>query len=344
MSTTRSLPNSLLSHHDEIQAELKEIIDSSPLPLYGMLRYHMGWQDKHGYPRPKKAGKLIRPTFCLLSCQAVGGNTSQILPAAAALELVHNFSLIHDDIEDASSERHHQPTVWKLWGKPQAINVGDAMFTLAHLALLRLKGRGVSEEKTIQAAQMLSQACIELCEGQYLDIAYESRLIITTEDYLDMITKKTASLLAASTSIGAYLGTEDENVVNCLCQFGKEIGLAYQIHDDVLGIWGREESTGKSASDISQRKKNLPVVYGLENSKGEDRAKLLRLYSQKSIRGEDVLEVVRILEQLGARDYAQNSSEQYYHRALAQLEAAGLDTSRQAPLREAVRFLIGRDY
>ena len=160
-----------------------------------------------------------------------------------------------------------------------------------------------------------------------------------------MIAKKTASLIAASTSIGAYLGTEDENTMSCLYQFGKEIGLAYQIHDDILGIWGIEESTGKSvAGDVSQRKKTLPVIYGLKNSEGEDRAKLLRLYSKKSIKGEGIFEVIRILEQLGARDYARNLGEQYYHRALVQLEAAGLDAPKQATLREAARFLIKRDY
>jgi len=339
------LPELPISYHDEVQTELKEIIDDRSLPLYRMLRYHMGWQDKHGYPCSKKSGKLIRPTLCLLSCQVVGGNTSQILPAAAALELIHNWSLIHDDIEDVSSERHHRPTVWKVWGKSQAINAGDVMFTLAYLALLRLRGKGVSEAKIVQAIRILSQACIELCEGQYLDITYENRLDITGEDYLDMIAKKTASLMAASTSLGAYLGTEDEKMVSCLYQFGKEIGLAYQIRDDILGIWGIEESTGKSvASDVSQRKKTLPVVYGLKNSKGEDRAKLLNRYSQKSIKGEDILEVVRILDQVGARDYAQNLAEQHYHQALAQLESAGLDISRQAPLREAARFLIKRDY
>ena len=267
-----------------------------------------------------------------------------MLPAAAALELIHNFSLIHDDIEDASCERHQQPTVWKLWGQSQAINAGDAMFSLAYLALLKLGKNGIADGKIIYSTHMLTEACIELCEGQYLDIAFESRLDITIEDYLNMIAKKTAALMAVSTFLGAYLGAEDEELVDSLYRFGKELGLAYQIRDDILGIWGVEESTGKSTNDISRRKKTLPVVYGLANSNHDDREKLKKLYSQEHIEGEDIIEVVRILEQLGARNYARSLAEQYYHRALVQLDVTGLDASRQAPLREAASFLLERDY
>jgi len=304
----------------------------------------MGWQDEQGQPCSRESGKFIRSTLCLLSCQAVGGDTSQVVPAAAAVELIHNFSLIHDDIEDASYERHHRPTVWRLWGQSQAINAGDAMFTLAYLALLRLKERGIADEKVTGSTKMLSLACLDLCEGQCLDIEYENRLDITIEDYLDMVAKKTAALLAASTSLGAYLGGKDGKSEDFFYLFGKELGIAYQICDDILGIWGVEASTGKSASDIPQRKKTLPVVYGLQSSEGEVRDKLERLYARKSIEGEDITEVTKVLEQLGARDYAENLAEQYYYKALAHLEATRLDISRQAPLKEAACFLLKRDF
>jgi len=345
MSANYGLPEFFASYRNAVQAELKEIIDGSSLTPYGMLRYHMGWQDERSHPCHRESGKFVRSTLCLLSCQAVGGDTMQILPAAAALELIHNFSLIHDDIEDASRERHHRPTLWKLWGQPQAINAGDAMFSLAYLALLKLGKNGIADNKIIHSIHMLTKACLQLCEGQYLDIDYENRLDITIESYLNMIAKKTAALMAASTSLGAYLGTEDGKVVNSLYWFGEELGLAYQIYDDVLGVWGVEERVGKSVeSDISRRKKTLPVVYGLENSEGEDREKLDKLYAQEHIQGENVSQVVKILDQLGTRDYAQKLAGQYYHQALAQLDATGLDASRQAPLREAARFLLERDY
>jgi geranylgeranyl diphosphate synthase type I len=344
MSIKYGLPESFTSYRNTVRVELKKVINSCPLALGNMLRYHMGWQNEHGHSCSRESGKFIRSTLCLLSCQAVGGDTSQVMPAAAAVELIHNFSLIHDDIEDASYERHHRPTVWTLWGQSQAINAGDAMFTLAYLALLRLKEKGIADEKIASSAKMLSLACLELCEGQYLDVEYENRLDITIEDYLGMAAKKTAALLAVSTSLGAYLGSEDSKLVDSFHLFGKELGIAFQICDDMLGIWGVEESIGKSASDISRRKKTLPVVYGLQNSAGEARKRLERLYSQKSIEGEDIREVTRILDHLGARDYAENLAEQYYCKALAQLEATGLDTSKQALLKETACFLLKRDF
>ncbi len=344
MGTKYSLPKSFTSYRDTVRVELEKVIDSCPPALGNILRYHMGWQDEYGRYCSRGSGKFIRPTLCLLSCQAVGGNTSGVTPAASAIELIHNFSLIHDDIEDASYERHHRPTVWRLWGQSQAINAGDAMFTLAYLALLRLKEKGIADEKIANCAEMLSLACLELCEGQYLDVEYESRLNITVEDYLAMATKKTGALLAVSTSLGAYLGSDDSKLVESFHLFGKELGVAFQIRDDILGIWGIEESVGKSTGDIWRRKKTLPVVYGLQNNKGTARKNLAKLYSQESIEGEDIREVTKILDNAGARDYAENLAEQYYCRALAQLEATRLDTSSLAPIKETACFLLKRDF
>jgi geranylgeranyl diphosphate synthase type I len=343
MSKQQSLPKVFTPYRDAVIVELKNVIDSCPPALGNILRYHMGWRDEHGHSCSEQSGKFIRATLCLLSCQAVGGNTSQAIPAAAAIELIHNFSLIHDDIEDASYERHHRPTVWKLWGQSQAINAGDAVFTLAYLALLRLKERGIADEKIASCAEMLSLACLELCEGQYLDIEYEDRLDITVEGYLGMAGKKTAALFGACTSLGAYLGSEDRKLVDSFHLFGKELGIAFQIYDDILGIWGVEERTGKSAGDISRRKKTLPVAYGLQSRDGRARERLRKLYSQECIDGEDIAEITKILDHLGARDYAENLAEQYYCEALTQLEATGLDTSQKAPLKEIGCFLLKRD-
>ncbi|MDH4067698.1 MAG: polyprenyl synthetase family protein [Dehalococcoidia bacterium] len=344
MVKEHELPSSFASYRDTVIVESKKIIDSCPPALGNILRYHMGWRDEHGHFCRKESGKFIRSILCLLSCRAVGGDTSQAIPAAAAIELMHNFSLIHDDIEDTSYERHHRPTVWKLWGESQAINAGDAMFALAYSGLLRLKEKGIAAGDIVNCIKMLSEACLELCEGQYLDVEYENRLDVTVEDYLDMAAKKTAALFAVATSLGAYLGNEDSKLVASFRSFGGELGMVFQIHDDILGIWGAEESVGKSAGDVCQRKKTLPVAYGLQNSKGTARKRLRKRYSQESIEGEDIKEVTKILDDLGARNYAENLAEQYYYRALAHLEASCLDTSSVAPLKEAAGFLFKRDF
>jgi len=329
-------------YRDSVQNELKEIINRTPPSLRNILRYHMGWENEKGYARQGKPGKFIRSVLHLLSCRAVGGDTAQVLPSAAAVEFVHNLSLIHDDIQDRSHERRGRPTVWKLWGKSQAINIGDFMFALASLALLKLKDNGVASEEIVHSFHLLTAACKELCEGQYLDIEFENRVDITVEDYLNMIRKKTAALIAASTSMGAYLGKGGEKV-QYFYQFGEALGMAYQIRDDILGIWGRKESTGKSMEeDLRQRKKTLPVVYALRESK--DKAKLERLYSQGHIEGGDIPIVMEILDQSGARDHAQHLVQQFCRRALELLETSGVERDRQAPLKQIARSLAERNY
>jgi geranylgeranyl diphosphate synthase, type I len=341
----RVLPGFFISYREAVEAELREIIKENPSALNNLIRYHMGWQDENGQPHKRKGGKFIRSTLSLLGCQSVGGEVSQALPAAAALELIHNFSLIHDDIEDASYERHQQPTVWKLWGQSQAMNAGDATFTLAYLALLRLREQGIAYEKIMHCIRVITEACVDLCEGQYLDIEFERQLDVPVDDYLHMIRKKTAALMATSVYLGAYLGTEDKKLLNSLYRFGEQLGMAYQIRDDILGIWGKKENTGKRiAEDILQRKKTLPVIYGLKHSRVEEVKKLKNLYSQEHIQHDDVAEIVEILDRLGARDYAQRLSEQYHEQASAQLEATALDHGRLALLRQAASFFLERDY
>jgi len=327
-----------------VQAELRQIIDGGPPSLLNLLQYHMGWRDEKGYPCQGKSGKFIRSILYVLSCQAIGGDAAQILPAAAAVEFIHNFSLIHDDIQDGSYERHGRPTVWRLWGQSQAINTGDVMFALASLALVKLEEHGVRSNKIVHSLRVLAETCEELCEGQYLDIEYENRFDITVDDYLNMIRKKTAALMATSAYLGVYLGKGGRKVPY-FRQFGEAVGMAYQIRDDILGIWGEKESTGKSVEeDIRQRKKILPLVYALRNANANDRVELERLYSQRNIEGEDIRTVVSILDRSGARDYCQNLCEQYYHRALERLNASGVETDRQTPLKQVVRFLVERNY
>lgn len=337
-----AIPKRWVQYRDSVQAELREIVDNTPPSLRSIIRYHVGWEPVKGYACWGKPGKSVRSTLHLLSCRAVGGNTAQTLPAAAAVELVHNVSLIHDDIQDGSYERRGRPTVWKLWGPSQAINAGDFMFALAALALLRLKDNDVPSEKIVRCLGILTEACIDLCEGQYLDIEFENRVDITVKDYLNMIAKKTAALIAVSAAMGAYLGGGAGNV-RYFRGFGEAIGMAYQIRDDVLGIWGTKDRTGKSVKeDIRQRKKTLPVVYALRASR--DRAELASLYSQTHIDDGDTSVVVRILDRSGAREHAENLMQQYYDQSLEQLEASGLQEKCQAPLREMAHALTASGY
>lgn len=327
----------------EISAELRAIFQGRDTPLYEMLRYHMGWDERKA--GGERAGKALRPTLCLLACEAAGGDRHRALPAAAALELVHNFSLIHDDIQDEDIERHHRPTVWHRWGKPQAINAGTAMQILGTLALHRLGDNAVPAQKQLRVARLLDENCLEMIEGQYLDISFEKRLDITTNAYLEMIDKKTAALIACSLETGALLGTEDEDVIAGFQRCGRKLGLAFQIRDDILGIWGEEKLTGKPyAADIRRKKKSLPVVYGLMQAQGEDRRKLLDLYSIESLAEENISQVLGILERVGAKEFCQEAARQYQRQALEEVKLLPLHPARRQDFEEMAEFLVERDY
>ncbi|MBI4301336.1 MAG: polyprenyl synthetase family protein [Chloroflexi bacterium] len=326
----------------ELKEELKAAIGGSS-PLYDMMRYHLGWMDHQGQPIQAASGKGLRPTFCLLACEAAGGHHSIALPAAAAVELIHNFSLIHDDIEDSSPERRYRPTVWWLWGIPQAINAGDGMHVLARRALWRLKDRRTNQAKMLAAARILDEACLKLCEGQYLDIAYEKRLDIGVADYLAMIERKTAALFASSFHLGALLGTQDHGLIERFRRCGHQLGLAFQMVDDILGIWGQDQLTGKSTSDIQTKKKSLPVVYGLETAKDSQKEELLQIYGRDILDEGDVRRVLAILESLEARGYVQSLAQRHYGAALAELEALKTSPALEE-LKLVAAFMVEREY
>lgn len=328
----------------EIERELREALSTSDkrlTPFYGMMRYHLGWVDERLAPSGAAKGKRIRPLLCVLTCEAAGGDIERALPAAAAIELVHNFSLVHDDIEDGDEERRGRPTVWKVWGEAQAINVGDGLFALSHSALHRLSERGLHPAEVVAVAQALDAACTALCQGQYLDLSFESRLEVTVEEYLEMVRLKTAALIACATRVGAMLATDEETLIEDYRRFGENLGMAFQMVDDILGIWGEPEVTGKpAASDIARKKKTLPIVYALEKEPNA----LKGISSQEMLSEEDVRRVLGILNELKARDYAQGMAEDYRKQALAKLAAMGIENEAQARLRELATFLTERAY
>lgn len=324
--------------------ELKAIIGDGSSHFYQMMRYHLGMIDESGVPVDANTGKMLRPTLCLNSCRAVGGDWQRALPAAAVLELIHNFSLVHDDIEDQSEYRRHRRTVWNIWGQAQAINVGDGMYALSRLGLLRLEGNGYSSNKILNIIDLFDKSCVELCEGQYLDMCFEKRFDVDTKEYLQMIEKKTARLISCSIKSGALLGTNDETIANELGRFGLILGMAFQIKDDELGIWGEEERTGKSKSDITQKKKSLPIIYALETNSAEKTEIIKRVYDKEIIYQDDVTTVTDVLDAAGARDYCIKLANDYYDSAINILNNLELEKDGQSELKSIADFIIHRDY
>jgi geranylgeranyl diphosphate synthase, type I len=340
-----SLPVILEKYRSEVDSELKAIVNRRESPMYDMMRYHLGWTDEKGNPTRNNSGKALRPALCLFSCEAVGGNYRKALPVAAALELVHNFSLIHDDIQDDDKERRHRPTVWAIWGKPQAINAGTAMRILANSALVRLRGDGISPSRQLLLGERLDEVSLKLIEGQYLDIGFEDRFDIKVSDYLTMINGKTAALISGSMEIGALIGTDDETVVKSFAEAGRNLGLAFQIRDDILGIWGKQVETGKpSGNDIRRKKKSYPVVFALESTSGANRKQLLEIYQNGFMTESEVNEVMAIFERAGARDNAQKLIEKYSSQARQAFNRTDPTASAKREMEDLLQFLTDRNY
>lgn len=303
--------------------------------LHYMLAYHLGWEGNDA--GPKACGKRVRPLLVLLTTEAAGGDWQTALPAAAAVELVHNFSLIHDDIQDNSPLRRGRQTVWKKWDIPQAINTGDSMFALAHIALERLQGQ-VAPELVIKAQSILPVACLRLTQGQYLDLSYEHRSDLSMEDYWPMIGGKTASLIATCTELGALLSGVDEKTVAIYRKFGEYVGLAFQVQDDILGIWGNAMQTGKSAeSDLVEGKISLPVFYALEKDEA-----FAKRWLEGPITPDEVPQIAAVLKEEGAYDYAQSEAERLTNHAIDMLARANPASPAAAALQELADQLTKR--
>lgn len=322
---TQNLQQSML---DAIEVELKRQVSRLDVPrtrpFHEMLTYHMGWTGEGA--GAQATGKRIRPLITLLSVASINSkegsknnNTNWLhaVSVAAAIELVHNFSLVHDDIQDNSELRRGRKTAWVKWGAPMAINVGDALFVIANQAALSLKEH-YPAEMVVRASSLMNDCCLELTQGQFLDMSYEERTDLTMEDYWPMIGGKTSALLSVCTQIGALLGYAQEEKIELCRLFGYNLGLAFQVQDDILGIWGNEALTGKSAaSDLVEGKNSLPVLFALEKN-----GKFAHRWNQGPIKADEVGAVAAMLEKEGGKAYAEKMSEELTQKALGYLQEA----------------------
>jgi geranylgeranyl diphosphate synthase, type I len=291
-------------------------------PYYGMMQYHLGWLDEQLQPANASSGKLIRPVLVLLANRVFGGSDEQALPLAAGIQLLHDFSLIHDDIEDNSATRRGRRTTWNIWGLAHGINAGDGMFALAHRAVYGLSDAGVAADRVLRIARDFENTILRICEGQYLDMSAEGQMDVSEDRYLRMIRGKTAKLAAASAGLGAQVATDDRDAIEALWQFGEALGMAFQMQDDLLDIWGAPEHTGKPfAADLVQRKMSLPVIYGLAHAPEPDREQFQSLYRKPDpLTRPDLDTLLAILDRTEAQTYVEHLARDEYDRAMGALD------------------------
>jgi geranylgeranyl diphosphate synthase, type I len=329
----------------EIGRLLAELNGGAPL-LHRMASYHFGLVTPAGASVPadeqdRIRGKRLRPMIALLSCVAAGGDMADAGPLAAAVELLHNFTLIHDDIQDRSPNRRHRSTVWRTWGDAQAINAGDALFAAAQIGVLACDSPRVNADQLLFIARAFNRMTIDIVRGQVLDLEFEGQGGVSADDYLTMIRGKTAAIVQFSAWAGALLGGADVSKAHTFAQFGEALGLGFQIRDDALGVWGAPEETGKDAADdIRRRKQSMPVLLLREAAGTADRDALDRIFGRNSVTEDDVAVVLSMLE---AYDIARDIEERvrsYHDGAVAALDSLSATIDEHAL--SALRALTDR--
>ncbi|KAA1249536.1 polyprenyl synthetase family protein [Mycobacterium simiae] len=295
-----------------VEPMLHAVVEKLPAEILEVAGFHFGWCDIDGGKDPRAGGKAVRPALTFACARAVGGSVRPAVPAAAAVELVHNFSLLHDDIMDGDITRRHRPTAWAAFGVPRALLAGDALFVLA----VDLISSGT-------AGQALRAALLQMCAGQSDDLAFENRADVALPQCIRMAENKTGALFSLACQLGALSAADDIALAEEYRKFGRHLGIGFQLIDDVLGIWGHESVTGKPVySDLKSRKKSLPVVAALSSGTPAGR-KLAALYQRTAVLSEHELgQAADLVEEAGGRAWAEAQAARYRANALEVLAAA----------------------
>ncbi|MGH3693032.1 MAG: family 2 encapsulin nanocompartment cargo protein polyprenyl transferase [Pseudonocardiaceae bacterium] len=341
MTDDRSAHEVLEWSRSLVEPAVRTAVHTLPSSMLRIAGYHFGWWNEHGYPEQVNGGKAIRPTLVLLSAQAVGGTAAAALPAATAVELVHNFSLVHDDVMDGDLTRRHRRTAWSVFGVNKAILLGDALLALA-LEVLAGSGHPAAMEGT----RMLSAAVQDLVEGQCADLAFEQRVQVEPSECVRMAELKTATLMACACAVGACFGGGDPERVGQLRRFGAHLGLAFQHVDDLLGIWGDPATTGKPVhSDLRSRKKSLPVVAALASDTSAGRELSELFHRETPLSTTELTHAAQLIEIAGGRAWSQSQVDDLLAQALSQLPAASSGTARAiGELGALARLATDRDH
>ncbi len=315
------------------------LLTSAPEPasrLGAMASYHLGWTEADGRPAFGASGKYVRGCLALWAGERCGADVADVVPAATAVEWIHNFTLVHDDIQDGDVERRHRPTVWVVWGSAQAINAGDGMHAIAYRSLLSGRDRPAAR---LRAAAAVNEAIVAVIEGQCLDLALEGQVDASVATYLRLAASKTGALIGAALEAGALLAGSGSRRAALLRRAGAELGIAFQVRDDWLGTWGDSVLTGKGCGDLARRKITYPVVAGQARMRGAAQREFRRLYRQPG-GGEDVL--LALLDEAGAEDAVTEELERRRLSAMRLVEMCGLGTDAAADFRSIVDFVVDR--
>ncbi|MDE2780502.1 MAG: polyprenyl synthetase family protein [Chloroflexota bacterium] len=312
-------PQALTPYREALEKELRNCFSERQGFLYNVLRYHMGWVDQQGQPESGSTRHSFHSLLAPAVCEAVSGQYEAALPVAAAVELLYNFSLVHGDVQAGRLEAGDRPSVWWVWGPAQAINAGDGLHALARVAIMRLADMGLPPDRVLRASEMLDRSCLAMCEGQYADLGFQDRMLVTMGEYDDMIARKSGALTGCSAAGGALAAGLNEADQEALQSTGVKLGMAWQITQDVADFWG-QEGNAVTASNVLNKKKSLPLIYALEECGTSGKREIGAAYMKRVLEPADLARVVEIMDGTGAREYSEERARRLSEEAMETLE------------------------
>lgn len=339
--SANGLPFDTASYVKLVNDELREILSvEGETAVYQMMEYHLGFRNVDLQPDNQVVGKRLRPIILLLVHEAIAGDYRQAVPLAAAVELIHNGSLIIDDIQDRDGWRRGRPTVWRLWGKEKATLVGLGMEALMNKAAFRLSFQGITNKKVQVVISGLTDAMLKMAEGQVLDLSFTEPERTVEDAYFQMIQLKTASLIEAAARLGAEVATDSAKLIGAYSRFAHYLGIAYQITDDVLGIWDSKDQMGKfAASDFLNRKVTLPIIYGLSMADARQRQWIIEIFHTEKDDAEAQEALKDILEDLGVREHCRECAVAHLQQSRRELQSTGICSEPQQKLEELLDYV-----
>ena len=320
----------MISRYDEyrqgVERELSAIFEGREGFLYNLLRYHLGWVDQQGRPREGGPALHFQGAVALAACEGLGADFRSALPAAAGVELVHHFTLVHGEVQAGRAEEPDRPSIWWVWGPAQAINAGDGLHALGRTAMLRMSRNGASPERVLRAVRALDTACLRLCEGQYMDLEFQDQMMVTNASYMEMVNRKAGALTGCAAESGGLAAAASHKA-------GVNFGAAWQIARDIGQLWG-ERGDGVTPSNVINKKKSLPLIHALEHGSIAAKRELGGIYMKRVLEPEDARRLVAILDETGSRAVAEDKARELVDDGLAAVSGAGLSADGMALLRE----------
>ena len=306
-----------------MEDELRTVFESREGFLYDVLRYHMGWVDQQGQPQSGSSPLNLQSVLALASCDVLGGDYRKALPVAASVDLIFNFTLVHNDVQAGRAEPGDRPSIWWVWGPAQAINAGDGLHALGRTTMMRLVQNDVPADRVLRAVRSLDMACLSLCEGQYMDLQFQDQMLVSAADYMDMIGRKAGALASCAAESGALAAGAEPGICANFAQMGRNMGMAWQIARDIDDLWG-EHGDGMTPSNVLNKKKSLPLVHTLETADVSAKRELGAIYMKRVLEAEDIAKMIEILDSADARQTSQSKAQELVDQALAGLDGVSL--------------------